>query len=168
MTKIIMLIEQLTITILKIANLKKLLSESKSEQDILSKTFSTKFIGNEEYKNLSYAFEKGHSQKPGLNLQYKENEVDSTFRKTQSKLYKMKKMISLREKSMLNSIKIANKKDIDIFSQINYYDNQYDSFNSLQLNRNLFNQLILKQEKEQKKQFLKKSYKVNKENLFIN
>ena len=140
----------------KIENLKKLLSESKSEQDILSKTFSTKFIGNEEYKNLSYAFEKGHSQKPGLNLQYKENEVDSTFRKTQSKLYKMKKMISLREKSMLNSIKIANKKDIDIFSQINYYDNQYDSFNSLQLNRNLFNQLILKQEKEQIKQFLKK------------
>ena len=36
-------------------NLKKLLFESKSDQDILSKTFSTKFIGNEEYKNLSYA-----------------------------------------------------------------------------------------------------------------
>ena len=68
----------------------------------------------------------------------------------------MKKMISLREKSMLNSIKIANKKDIDIFSKINYYDNQYDSYNSLMINRNLFKQLILNQEKEQIKQFLQK------------
>ena len=40
--------------------------------------------------------------------------------------------------------------------EIKYYNNQYDSFNSLQINRNLFNQLILKQEKEQIKQFLKK------------
>ena len=137
-------------------NLKKLLFESKSDQDILSKTFSTKFIGNEEYKNLSYAFEKGHSQKHGFILQYKENINDSTFRKTQSKLYKMGKMFSFRECSKLNSIKIANKKDIGISSKINYYDNQYDSYNSLMINRNLFKQLILNQEKEQIKQFLQK------------
>ena len=71
----------------KLENLKKLLYESKSEQDILAKTFSTKFIGNEEYKNLSYAFEKGHGQKMGEILQYKGNVKDSTFRKRQSKLY---------------------------------------------------------------------------------
>ena len=140
----------------KLENLKRLLYESKSEQSILAKTFSTKFIGNEEYKNLSYAFEKGHGQKIGDNLQYKENKKDSTFRKTQSQIYKLNKGISMRERRLLSSIKISKIKNIDISSKINYYSNQYDSFNCLQLNRNLFNQLVLKQEKEQIKQFLKK------------
>ena len=68
----------------------------------------------------------------------------------------MGKMFSLKECSKLSSIKISNKKDIGISSKINYYDNQYDSYNSLMLNRNLFKQLILNQEKEQIKQFLQK------------
>ena len=140
----------------KLENLKKLLYESKSEQDILAKTFSTKFIGSKEYNNLSYAFEIGHGHKPGDMLQYKGNANDSTFRKTQSKLYKINKPISVKERNLLNSIKSAKQRNIDITSKINYYNNQYDSFNSLQINRNLFNQLVLKQEKEQIKQFLKK------------
>ena len=53
----------------KMENLKKLLYESKSEQDILAKTFSTKFVGSEEYKNLSIAYEKGHGKNIGENLQ---------------------------------------------------------------------------------------------------
>ena len=140
----------------KLENLKKLLYESKSEQDILAKTFSTKFVGSQEYENLSYAFGKGHSQRPGDILQYKENNKDSTFRKTQTKLYKINKPISIKERNMLSSIKSAKQRNIDISSKINYYNNQYDSFQSLQINRNLFNQLVLKQEKEQIKQFLKK------------
>ena len=140
----------------KLENLKKLLYESKSEQDILAKTFSTKFIGSEEYKNLSYAFEKGHGKRAGDNLQYKNNQYDSTFRRTQSKLYKMNKGITLRERNILSSIKSAKQRKIGISSKVNYYNNQYDSFNSLQINRNLFNELVLKQEKEQIKQFLKK------------
>ena len=140
----------------KLENLKKLLYESKSEQDILAKTFSTKFVGSQEYENLSYAFGKGHSQRPGDILQYKENNKDSTFRKTQTKLYKINKPISIKERNMLSSIKSSKQRNIDISSKINYYNNQYDSFQSLQINRNLFNQLVLKQEKEQIKQFLKK------------
>ena len=140
----------------KLENLKKLLYESKSEQDILAKTFSTKFIGNEEYKNLSYAFEKGHGQKMGEILQYKGNVKDSTFRKRQSKLYKLNPETVMKEKNILSSITSAKKRNIDISSKVNYYNSQFDSFNSLQINRNLFNQLILKQEKEQIKQFLKK------------
>ena len=109
----------------KIENLKRLLNESKSEQSILAKTFSTKFIGNEEYKNLSYAFGKGHGKKIGDNLQYKENKNDSNFRKTQSQIYKMNKGISIKEKRLLSSIKSSKMKNIDISSKINYYNNQY-------------------------------------------
>ena len=61
----------------KMDKLKRLLLESKSEQDILAKTFSTQFIGNEEYKNLSYAFEVGHGQRIGGILQYKGNKYDT-------------------------------------------------------------------------------------------
>ena len=140
----------------KMENLKKLLYESKSEQDILAKTFSTKFVGSEIYKNLSIAYEKGHGKNIGENLQYKGNKNDITFRKKQSKLYKIGKGMTTNERNILSSIKSAKNRNIDVSSKINYYNNQYDSFNSLQINRNLFNQLILKQEKEQIKQFLKK------------
>jgi len=140
----------------KMENLKKLLYESKSEQDILAKTFSTKFVGSEEYKNLSIDYEKGHGKNIGENLQYKGNKNDITFRKKQSKLYKIGKGMTTNERNILSSIKSAKNRNIDVSSKINYYNNQYDSFNSLQINRNLFNQLILKQEKEQIKQFLKK------------
>ena len=64
--------------------------------------------------------------------------------------------MTTNERNILSSIKSAKNRNIDVSSKINYYNNQYDSFNSLQINRNLFNQLILKQEKEQIKQFLKK------------
>ena len=140
----------------KMDKLKRLLLESKSEQDILAKTFSTQFVGNEEYKNLSYAFEIGHGHKLGDNLQYKLNQYNSTFRRTQSQLFKTNQGITKSEKNLLNSIKSAKKRNIGIYSKVNYYNNQYDSFNSLQINRNLYNQLILQQEKEQIKQFLKK------------
>ena len=140
----------------KMDKLKRLLLESKSEQDILAKTFSTQFIGNEEYKNLSYAFEVGHGQRIGGILQYKGNKYDTTFRRTQSQLFKTKQGLTVKEKNMLKSIISAKKRNIDISSKINYYNDLYDAFNSLKLNRNLFNQLILKQEKEQIKQFLKK------------
>ena len=140
----------------KMDKLKRLLLESKSEQDILAKTFSTQFVGNEEYKNLSYAFGVGHGQKIGGILQYKVNKYDTTFRRTQSQLFKDVQGMTIKEKNMLNSIKSAKRRNIDVSSKINYYNNLYDAFNSLKLNRNLFNQLILKQEKEQIKQFLKK------------
>ena len=140
----------------KMDKLKRLLLESKSEQDILAKTFSTQFVGNEEYKNLSYAFEIGHGHKLGDNLQYKLNQYNSTFRRTQSQLFKTNQGMTKSEKNLLNSIKSAKKRNIGIYSKVNYYNNQYDSFNSLQINRNLYNQLILQQEKEQIKQFLKK------------
>ena len=140
----------------KMDKLKRLLLESKSEQDILAKTFSTQFVDNEEYKNLSYAFGVGHGQKIGGILQYKGNKYDTTFRRTQSQLFKDVQGITIKERNMLNSIKSAKKRNIDVSSKINYYNNLYEAFNSIKLNRNLFNQLILKQEKEQIKQFLKK------------
>ena len=140
----------------KMDKLKRLLLESKSEQDILAKTFSTQFVGNEEYKNLSYAFEIGHGHKLGDNLQYKLNQYNSTFRRTQSQLFKTNQGMTKSEKNLLNSVGSAKKRNIGIYSKVNYYNNQYDSFNSLQINRNLYNQLILQQEKEQIKQFLKK------------
>ena len=139
-------------------NLKKLLQESKSEENILTKTFSTKFIGNEEYETLSQIFEKGHSKKIGSQLKKNYYNDDSYFMKTKSELfskYNINPGMARKEKELLNSIKLVKKNNIGISSLINYYDNQYDSFKSLQTNKNLFNQLILKQEKEQIKQFLK-------------
>ena len=140
-------------------NLKRLLQESKSEENILTKTFSTKFIGNEEYKTLSQIYENGHSKKIGS--QFRKNNYDnedSFFRKTQSQLfskYNINPSMEKKEKELLNSIRLVKNKNIGVSSLINYYDNQYDSYKSLQTNKNLFNQLILKQEKEQIKQFLK-------------
>ena len=131
----------------KMDKLKRLLLESKSEQDILAKTFSTQFVDNEEYKNLSYAFGVGHGQKIGSILQYKVNKYDTTFRRTQSQLFKDVQGMTIKERNMLNSIKSAKKRNIDVSSKINYYNNLYEAFNSIKLNRNLFNQLILKQEK---------------------
>ena len=69
-------------------NLKKLLEESKSDQNILGKTFSTKFIDDEELKNLSEAYEKGHVKKIGFmpNNNFDEDN-NSYFGKTQTQLF---------------------------------------------------------------------------------
>ena len=142
----------------KMDNLKKLLHESKSEQNILTKTFSTKFIGNDEYNTLSTVFGKGHSKKIGVELKKNDNYEDSYFRKTKTQLfskYNINPGMTVKEKEILNSINQKKKKNVGVSSKVNYYTNQYDSFKSLQINRNLYNQLILKQEKEQIKQFLK-------------
>ena len=144
----------------KFDNLKKLLKESKSEQNILTKTFSTKFIGNEEYNTLSKVFGNGHSKKIGAELK-KNNEIydeDSDFLKSKTQLfnkYNINPKMSLKEKKILKSISQRKKKDIEVSSKCNYYTNPFDSFKSLKINRNLYNELILKQEKEQIKQFLK-------------
>ena len=140
-------------------NFKKLLHESKSEQNILTKTFSTKFIGNEEYKTLSKAFGKGHSKKIGVELKKNDDKYeDLDFLKTKAQLfskYNINPSMTVKEKEVLNSIVKKKKKKIGVSSKVNYYTNQFDSFKSLQINKNLYNQLILKQEKEQIKQFLK-------------
>ena len=140
----------------KVENIKKRLYESKSEQNILAKTFSTKFISNDKYKQLVNAFEKGHGKKIGENLQYKGNKNDTNFRKNQSELYKTNKGMMIDPNGILNSFKISKSRNINISPKIIYYNNQYDSYNSLQINKNLYAQIVLNQEKEQIKQFLKK------------
>ena len=149
----------------KLDNLKKLLHESKSEQNILTKTFSTKFIGNEEYNTLSKAFGKGHSKKIGVELKKNDDKYeDLYFLKTKEELfnkYNINPNMTANEKKILNSIGNRKKKNknIGISSKFNYYTNQFDSFKSLQINKNIYNELILKQEKEQIKQFLKNGLK---------
>lgn len=153
----------------KLENLKKLLHESKSEQNILTKTFSTKFIENDEYNTLSEVFGKGHSKKIGLKMK-KDDLDDSSFLETKMNLftkYNINPGMTLKEKELLNSIKKVKKKKIGVSSKINYYNNQYDSFKSLQINRNLYNQLILKQGKEQIKQFLKNELENEQQRLAI-
>jgi hypothetical protein len=156
----------------KLENLKKLLQESKSEQNILSKTFSTKFIGNDEYTVLSQVFGKGHGRKIGSKVKKNNDndDEDSFFYKTKTNLfckYNINPAITIKEKTLLNSIKIMKKKKINVHSSNNYYDNQYESFKALQINRNLYNQLILNQEKEQIKQFLKNELENEQQRLTI-
>ena len=143
----------------KLDNLKKLIHESKSEQNIFSKTFSTKFIENEEYKTLSKVYGKGHSKKVGSDFKKSDDRYEDVyFRKTKSRLfskYRINPGMTGQEKEILRAISKRRKKNIGINSKVNYYKDQFDSFKSLQINRNLYNQLILKQEKEQIKQFLK-------------
>lgn len=142
----------------KTDNLKKLLHESKSEQNFLTKTFSTTFIGNDEYRTLSQAFGKGHSKKIGAGLKKNDNCDNSFSSQTKTDLfskYNINPEMTVKEKEILKSINHKKKKKIGVSSKINFYTNQFDSFKSLQINKNLFNQLILKQEKEQIKQFLK-------------
>ena len=152
-------------------NLKKLLQESKSDQNILAKTFSTKFIGNEEYNTLSEAFGKGHSKKKNSELK-KDDEIDDNlyFRQTKTLLfskYNINPKMTREEKEMLSSIKKFKNNNVDVIPLINYYDNQYDSFKSLQANKNLFNELTLKQEKEQIKQYLKGELKNEQQRLKV-
>ena len=144
-------------------NLKKLLEESKSDQDILGKTFSTKFINEEEFKNLSEAYKKGHAKKLGYKPALNINDNISTFLgKTETQLfnkYNISPNLTLREKNYLNSIKPKSSrknKHIGITSAYNFYNNQFDSFKSLQKNKNLFNIILLNQEKELIKNYLEK------------
>ena len=144
-------------------NLKKLLEESKSDQNILGKTFSTNFIDEEEFKNLSEAYEKGHVKKLGYKKQVNlEESPSSFFGKTQSELFSkfnISPNLTLREKNYLNSIKPKSSRKynrVGITSPFNFYHNQYDSFKSLQKNKNLFNIILLNQEKELIKNYLEK------------
>ena len=143
----------------KLDNLKKLIKESKSEQNIFSKTFSTKFVENEEYNTLSKCYGKGHSKKVGQEFKKNDDKYEDVyFLKSKSELfskYRISPAMTGKEKEILKSISKRNKKNIGINSKVKYYQNQFDSFKSLQINQNLYNQLNLKQEKEQIKQFLK-------------
>lgn len=157
----------------KLDNLKKLLHESKSEENILTKTFSTKFIGNEEYNTLSKVFGKGHSKKIGVELKKEDDKYeDLYYLKAKEEVfnkYNLNPNMTLNEKKILNSISHKNKKNnnIGVSSKINYYTNQFDSFKALQINKNIYNELILKQEKEQIKQFLKNELKNEQQILSI-
>ena len=154
----------------KLENLKKLLHESKSEQNVLSNTFSTKFIGNLEYNTLSEVFGSGHCKKIGGKIKKNYMDDDSFFYKTKTNLfskYNINPALTIKERTLLNSIKKMKKKKISVVSSNNIYDNQYDSFKSLQINRNLYNQLKLKQEKEQIKQFLKNELENEQQRLAI-
>ena len=143
----------------KLDNLKKLIKESKSEQNIFSKTFSTKFVENEEYNTLSKCYGKGHSKKVGQEFKKNDDKYEDVyFLKSKSELfskYRIAPAMTGKEKEILKSINKRKKKNIGINSKVKYYQNQFDSFKSLQINQNLYNQLNLKQEKEQIKQFLK-------------
>lgn len=152
---------------LKQENLKKLLQESKSDQNMFGKTFSTKFINDEEFKNLKKEYENGHVKKIGLkpiefNNNNKDNkdELNPLFTKTQTQLfhkYNLSPTLSLREKKYLNSIKPKEgKSHIWISSPCNYYRNQFDSFKSLKKNKNLYDILLIKQEKELMKNYVEK------------
>ena len=149
----------------KLEDLKKLLHESRSEQNLLSTTFSTKFIGTEEYKTLSKMFEQGHCLN-GARTNRNDNDKndiddDSFLDETKTNIFPRKNILpmnitlSQKEKQFLNSVRKIKKKKIKINSPSNYYDNQYNAYKSLQINLKLYNQLLLKQKKEQIKLFLK-------------
>ena len=89
-------------------NLKRLLEGSKLDQNILGKTFSMKCINDEELKNLSKAYEKGHIKKLGLTGKINSPEENKNFMRTQNKLfnkYNINPILTLKEKKYLNSIK---------------------------------------------------------------
>ena len=154
----------------KIDNLKKLLHESKSEQNFLTKTFSTKFIGNDEYRTLSQVFGKGHSKKIGFGMKKNDNCDNSFSSQANAQLfakYNINPGMTVKEKEILKSINHKKKNKIGVSPKVNYYTNQFDSFKSLQINKNLFNQLILKQEKEQIKQFLKNELQNEQQRLTV-
>ena len=143
-------------------NLKKLLEESKSDQNLLGKTFSVKFFNDEEFKNLSKAYEKGHVKKFGLKGKINSPDENPMFLKTQKKLfnkYNINPILTLKEKNYLNSIKPKSSRKynhIRVSSPYNYYHSQFDSFKSLRKNKNLFNIILMNQEKELLKNYLEK------------
>ena len=143
-------------------NLKRLLEGSKLDQNILGKTFSMKCINDEELKNLSKAYEKGHIKKLGLTGKINSPEENKNFMRTQNKLfnkYNINPILTLKEKKYLNSIKPKSSRKyshVRISSPCNYYHSQFDSFKSLQKNKNLFNIILMNQEKELIKNYLDK------------
>ena len=145
-------------------NLKKLLQESKSDQNILGKTFSTKFINDDELKSLKLAYENGHIKKlggkPFININNEDDEYNQSFIKTQTQLlhkYNISPTVKPKERKYLNSIKPKKGKSyVGISSPCNYYKDQFDSFKTLKINKNLFNILLLKQEKELIKNIIEK------------
>ena len=146
-------------------NLKKLLQESLSDQNILGKTFSTKLIKDDEFKNISDAYKKGHMKNFGYIQRYDiDSNPNSNFRKTQNKLfnkYNINPNLTFTEKIYLDRIKSNSKRkhiNIDINSDTNYYSNQYDSFTTLQKNKNLFNIILLNQGKELINHYMEKGF----------
>ena len=149
-------------------NLKKLLQESKSEHKILKNAFSKKLINKEEIKNLSEAYERGHVKRigytPRLNIDYSNPDLIKTqilFHK-----YNISPNLNYMEKNFLNSISQREGQQytgIRIKSPTNYYKSQYDSFKSIQKNKNLYNIISINQEKELIKNYLEKEL-INEQN----
>jgi hypothetical protein len=152
----------------RLENLKKLLQESKSEDKILKKTFSKKLINKEEIKNLSEAYERGHVKRfgytPRLNIDYSNPDLI----KTQTLFHKYNISLNLNhmEKNYFNSINQRTGQKytgIRINLPTNYYKSQYDSFKSIQKNKNLYNIISINQEKELIKNYLEKEL-INEQN----
>ena len=149
-------------------NLKKLLKENKSDHRILKKTFSKKIINKDEIKNLSEAYERGHVKRIGYPPRLNRDYSNPDFIKTQTLFhkYKISPKLNYNEKNYLNSINQKSSQKINgikIKSPTNYYKSQYDSYKSIQKNKNLYNIISNNQEKELIKNYLEKEL-INEEN----
>ena len=157
----------------RIEIIKILLNETLSDKDIFNKTFSKNFVNSEEYKSLNNIYKENHIEKINLVLE-KNNKL--------LKKYFINNNISNSEKIYLNSIKNRtnsalnldlkrNKStsnvnnNIQILSNNYYFQNQYESFKSLKLNKKLHDKLLLNLDNEQIKVYLKKFFNFEEEKL---
>ena len=146
--------------------IKKMLNETKSEQNLFNKTFSSNFIGTQDYTNLNMYYKAGHRLEKQMD---DDDDYEAKIAKeTLFKKYDLKQSLSGLDKTKLG-LKI-NKKDGQETIEINdvqFYKNQYESYSSLQLNRNLHDQLLVKLNEEQIKAYLGKHFQVEEEKLKI-
>ena len=157
----------------RIEIIKILLNETLSDKNIFNKTFSKNFVNSEEYKSLNNIYKENHQE--NINLVLKKN--NKLLKK-----YFINNNISHSEKIFLNSIKNRTRSalpfemkrnkstsnlnnNITIFSNNYYFQNQYESFKSLKLNKKLHDKLLLNLDNEQIKVYLKKFFNFEEEKL---
>ena len=157
----------------RIEIIKILLNETLSDKNIFNKTFSKNFVNSEEYKSLNNIYKENHQE--NINLVLKKN--NKLLKK-----YFINNNISHSEKIFLNSIKNRTRSalpfemkrnkstsnlnnNITIFSKNYYFQNQYESFKSLKLNKKLHDKLLLNLDNEQIKVYLKKFFNFEEEKL---
>ena len=150
--------------------IKKMLNETKSEINLFNKTFSSSFIESPDFANMNLYYKAGHKLEKHLMDDFDDYDAkmtkDKIFRK-----YDLKPHINPIIKN--NLILKSNKRGKDTsqetieISDVQYYKNQYESFASLQINKNLHEKLLVKLNEEQIKTYLGKHFEIEEEKLKI-
>ena len=127
---------------------KILLNETKSDKNLFNKTFSNNFLESNKYKEMNKTILDGHN-----------------FSKYNNDFYSYEHILTKKIKNKKISYLNSSKKSQIKIKTLQYYNNPKESLNSINKNKNLYNQILLKYNEEQIKYYLNKYYNAEEEKL---